>query len=88
MNDISFYEESMNWTTTNTDKTILTWAVGEDGKLSNVVDAYKIYASSSSTSNQARKNERVEYIGSIDVDGFENEIPATFESEEPEKTEK
>lgn len=80
----SYYDENKNWTTTNSDKTILTWAVGEDGKLSNFVDAYKIYASVSASAPMWKPTPQIEHIGTFDVQDLNGETPTLLNINENE----
>ena len=77
-NTASSYTQNKSFYIDDGNKIILTWAVGDDGKLSDVVDAYKIYASESASAPIWQQNRRLEYIGTMNTTNVACELPTSI----------
>lgn len=80
----SYSTANTAWSTSNSDKVILTWAVGEDGRLSNVVDMYKIYASVSASTPMSKQTPQIEHVGTFDIQDLNGETPTLLNINENE----
>ena len=69
----SYETENAYRNCSNADYTLLTWAVGKDGQLSNFVDMYKIYASTSALAPVWQQTPQIEHVGAIEVEKLKNE---------------